>query len=160
MLHLHVITTWVYYPPVVTTWKILTTGASYLTTGTLCSDGRDKCHFCLSYVTYHWSQVNVTTKSCRTATGILEWHQAVKRWERNVQVHYILNQHSREREKTNLRLKLEIVLAQVLGVVPREKLGHGDHWAVLANKGKNIWKYLTLFGNIWKYLTLFGNIWG
>ena len=34
---LHVLTTGAYYPPVVTTWKILTTGASYLTTGTLCS---------------------------------------------------------------------------------------------------------------------------
>ena len=33
---LHVLTTGAYYPPVVTTWKILTTGA-YLTTGTLCS---------------------------------------------------------------------------------------------------------------------------
>ena len=34
---LHVVTTGAYYPPVVTTWKILTTGASYLTTGILCS---------------------------------------------------------------------------------------------------------------------------
>ena len=34
---LHVLTTGAYYPPVVTTWKILTTGASYLTAGTLCS---------------------------------------------------------------------------------------------------------------------------
>ena len=76
---LHVVTTGAYYPPVVTTLEILTTGASYLTTGILCSDGRDKSHLCLSYVTYRMSQVNVTTKPCRTATGILEWHQAVKR---------------------------------------------------------------------------------
>ena len=34
---LHVVTSGAYYPPAVTTWKILTTGASYLTTGTLCS---------------------------------------------------------------------------------------------------------------------------
>ena len=34
---LHVVTTGAYYPPVVITWKILTTGASYLTTGTLCT---------------------------------------------------------------------------------------------------------------------------
>ena len=35
---LHVVTTRAYYPPVVTTWKILTTGASYLTAGALCSE--------------------------------------------------------------------------------------------------------------------------
>ena len=35
MLHV-VTTTGAYYLPVVTTWKILTTGTSYLTTGTLC----------------------------------------------------------------------------------------------------------------------------
>ena len=34
---LHVVTTGAYYPPVVTTWKILTTGASQLTAGSLCS---------------------------------------------------------------------------------------------------------------------------
>ena len=34
---LHLVTAGAYYSPVVTTWKILTTGASYLTTGTLCS---------------------------------------------------------------------------------------------------------------------------
>ena len=34
---LHAVTTGAYYPPVVTTKKILTTGASYLTTGTLCT---------------------------------------------------------------------------------------------------------------------------
>ena len=34
---LHLVTTGAYYPPVVTKWKIFTTGASYLTTGTLCS---------------------------------------------------------------------------------------------------------------------------
>ena len=34
---LHVVTTGAYNPPVVTTWKIFTTGASYLTTGTLCT---------------------------------------------------------------------------------------------------------------------------
>ena len=35
---LQVVTTGAYYPLVVfTTWKIFTTGASYLTTGTLCS---------------------------------------------------------------------------------------------------------------------------
>ena len=34
---LHVVTTGAYYPPVVTTWKIFTTEAFYLTTGTLCS---------------------------------------------------------------------------------------------------------------------------
>ena len=34
---LHVVTAGAYYTPVVTTWKILTTGASYLTTGTLCN---------------------------------------------------------------------------------------------------------------------------
>ena len=34
---LPVVTSGAYYPPVVTTWKILTTGASYLTTGTLCT---------------------------------------------------------------------------------------------------------------------------
>ena len=33
----HVVTKGTYYPTVVTTWKILTTGASYLTKGTLCS---------------------------------------------------------------------------------------------------------------------------
>ena len=33
---LHVVTTGAYHPRVVTTWKILTTGASYLTTGTWC----------------------------------------------------------------------------------------------------------------------------
>ena len=32
-----VVTTGAYHPPVVTAWKISTTGASYLTTGTLCS---------------------------------------------------------------------------------------------------------------------------
>ena len=36
---LHVVTIGAYYPPVVTTWKILTTGASYLTKGTLCIAG-------------------------------------------------------------------------------------------------------------------------
>ena len=30
---LHVVTTGAYYPPLVTTWKIFTTGAPYLTTG-------------------------------------------------------------------------------------------------------------------------------
>ena len=34
---LHAVTTGAYNPPVVTTWKIFTTGASYLTTGTLCT---------------------------------------------------------------------------------------------------------------------------
>ena len=34
---LHVVITGTYYPPVITTWQILTTGASYLTTGALCS---------------------------------------------------------------------------------------------------------------------------
>ena len=34
---LHVVTTGAYYPPVVTTWKILTTGASQLTAGPLCT---------------------------------------------------------------------------------------------------------------------------
>ena len=34
---LHVVTTEAYYPPVVTTWKILTTGASQLTAGPLCT---------------------------------------------------------------------------------------------------------------------------
>ena len=34
---LHVVTTGAYYLPVVTTWKIFTTGASYLTTGTVCT---------------------------------------------------------------------------------------------------------------------------
>ena len=38
---LHAVTTGAYYPPVVTTWKILTTGAFYLTTGTLCSVVQD-----------------------------------------------------------------------------------------------------------------------
>ena len=38
---LHVLTTGAYYPPVVTTWKILTTGAFYLTTGALCSVVQD-----------------------------------------------------------------------------------------------------------------------
>ena len=33
---LHVLITGAYYPPVVTTWRIFTRGASYLTTGTLC----------------------------------------------------------------------------------------------------------------------------
>ena len=36
---LHVVTTGAYYPPVATTWKILTTGASQLTAGSLCSGG-------------------------------------------------------------------------------------------------------------------------
>ena len=39
---LHVVTTEAYYPPAVTIWKILTTGASYLTTGTLCNAARNK----------------------------------------------------------------------------------------------------------------------
>ena len=34
---LHVVTAGAYYPPVFTTWKIFTTGASYLTKGTLCN---------------------------------------------------------------------------------------------------------------------------
>ena len=34
---LDVVTTGAYYPPVVTTLKIFTAGASYLTTGTLCT---------------------------------------------------------------------------------------------------------------------------
>ena len=34
---LHVVTTGAYYPPVVTTWKILTTGASQLTVVSLCN---------------------------------------------------------------------------------------------------------------------------
>ena len=34
---LHVVTTGAYYPPVVTNWKILTTGASQLTAVSLCS---------------------------------------------------------------------------------------------------------------------------
>ena len=34
---LHVVTTGAYYPPVVTTWKILTTEASQLTAGALCN---------------------------------------------------------------------------------------------------------------------------
>ena len=34
---LHVVTTGAYYPPVVTTWKILTTGASQLTAVSLCN---------------------------------------------------------------------------------------------------------------------------
>ena len=34
---LHVVITGTYHPPVITTWQILTTGASYLTTGTLCT---------------------------------------------------------------------------------------------------------------------------
>ena len=34
---LYVVTTGAYYPPVVTTWKILTTGASQLTAGALCN---------------------------------------------------------------------------------------------------------------------------
>ena len=33
----HVVTTGAYYPPVVTTWKILTTGASQLTAVSLCT---------------------------------------------------------------------------------------------------------------------------
>ena len=34
---LHAVTTGAYYPPVDTSWKILTTGASQLTAGPLCS---------------------------------------------------------------------------------------------------------------------------
>ena len=34
---LHVVTTGAYYPPIVTALNILATGASYLTTGTLCT---------------------------------------------------------------------------------------------------------------------------
>ena len=34
---LQVVSTGAYYPLVVTTWKIFTTGTSYLTTGTLCT---------------------------------------------------------------------------------------------------------------------------
>ena len=34
---LHVVTTGAYYPPLLNTWKILTTGISYLTTGTSCT---------------------------------------------------------------------------------------------------------------------------
>ena len=39
----HVTTTGAYYPPVVTTWKIFSAGASYLTTGALCSEALIKC---------------------------------------------------------------------------------------------------------------------
>ena len=37
---LHVVTTGAYYPPVVTTWKILTTEASQLTAGPLCKGAK------------------------------------------------------------------------------------------------------------------------
>ena len=44
---LHVVITGAYYPPVVTTWKILTTRASLLTAGPLCNvltpPRRDRC---------------------------------------------------------------------------------------------------------------------
>ena len=43
---LHVVTTGAYYPPVVTTWKILTTGASQLTAGSLCSGSKFECDRC------------------------------------------------------------------------------------------------------------------
>ena len=43
---LHVVTTGAYYPPVVTTWKILTTGASQLTAVSLCSGLRYKPQRC------------------------------------------------------------------------------------------------------------------
>ena len=39
----HVTTTGAYYPPVVTTWKIFSAGASYFTTGALCSEALIKC---------------------------------------------------------------------------------------------------------------------
>ena len=42
--------TWEYYPPVVTTWKILTTGASYSTTGILCTVNYHLCWICLAYL--------------------------------------------------------------------------------------------------------------
>ena len=35
---LHAVTTGAYYPPVDTTWKILTTGVSQLTAGALCTE--------------------------------------------------------------------------------------------------------------------------
>ena len=41
---LHVVTTGAYYPPVVTTWKILTTGASQLTAGPLCTAEMPQTH--------------------------------------------------------------------------------------------------------------------
>ena len=41
---LHVVTTGAYYSPVVSTWKIFTTGASYLTTRTLCSRVNSTIH--------------------------------------------------------------------------------------------------------------------
>ena len=45
---LHAVTTGAYYPPVDTTWKILTTGASKLTAGALCtapkSQGKQKAY--------------------------------------------------------------------------------------------------------------------
>ena len=37
---LHEVTTGAYYPHVDTTWKILTTGASQLTAGALCTGGK------------------------------------------------------------------------------------------------------------------------
>ena len=42
---LHVVTTGAYYPPVVTTWKILTTGASQLTAGSLCTGAHSDVSF-------------------------------------------------------------------------------------------------------------------
>ena len=47
---LHVVTTGACYPPVVTTWKILTTGASQLTAGPLCSGGER-----VKMQLYYWS---------------------------------------------------------------------------------------------------------
>ena len=48
---LHIVTTGAYYPPVVTTWKILTTGSSQLTAGALCSGP------CLKSVTLDYSAI-------------------------------------------------------------------------------------------------------
>ena len=51
---LQVVSTGAYYPPVDTTWKILTTGASQLTAGALCTAATR----ILVEENYHWSNTS------------------------------------------------------------------------------------------------------
>ena len=57
---LHVVTTGAYYPPVVTTWKILTTGASYLTAGLLCNGANRPIILILTFLIINTKYINLT----------------------------------------------------------------------------------------------------
>ena len=63
---LHVVTTGAYYPPVVTTWKILTTGASQLTAGSLCTMVLTKAS---AMVLYSWRCYSVGGARCAQVRG-------------------------------------------------------------------------------------------